>query len=186
MTSDARRRLTPLEMAKALHPAASSPSPRPRRDEVSSRSSPAPAVSARPDHGVLVVLWAEEECRARLRSVVQGWLSGTGCQGRLPISIAAVEGDEVLLVARVTPAFGGAGSERVGALELEGLLEVEGVTGEQRRWAVRASGPLQTVVPDPPRRSTEPDRFALRDPLGAGGFTVLALTIRSIRGFEIA
>ncbi|SDS37955.1 hypothetical protein SAMN04488543_1622 [Friedmanniella luteola] len=181
MTIDRQPQLSALQLAKSLHPSAAGRSRQDAQDEAGS-SGHAPAGSAGPDPGVLAVLWGEDVCRARLRSAGQGWLSGPSLPGRLPVVVASLEGDALVLVGRVAPDGGGTG------LRSTAQLEVGGVSAG-RRWVVRSSGLLQRALPDRPRRPAgHGEGSASRDahPSETARLTVLVFTIRSVRGFATA
>jgi hypothetical protein len=179
MTCGDQPRISTLGLAKALHPAGWNRLREPPPDEPTEPLRP-PATSAGAAREVHTALWQEDTCRARLRTATQGWLSLPGRDGRLPVVVAAVDGDDVLLVTRPTWGLGAAGTA------VAARLEIGGVTAELRRWVVRVHGALQTVVPEtspPPVGGVEelvPPHVEALDP---EEFTVLALTVERVRGF---
>ena len=179
MTLDDHPTSSSLQLAKALHPASSGR----RRRHPQDRQGPETQPFLTPSHAgaeVLAVLWDQQQCRAQLESMREGWLSCETRPGRRRVTIAAVEGDDLLLSLETwsTPGHGEA---------LRAPLEVEGVTTDGQRWLVRASGPLRSLLPaHAPPSAGHPDRaHPPADPSAETcGFTVLALTVTSVRGFE--
>ncbi len=129
---------------------------------------------------VLAVLWHQQQCRTQLESMRAGWLYCPTRQGRRPVTIAAVEGDDLLLCVGTWSALNAEGA-------LRAPLEVEGITTDGHRWLVRASGPLRPLMPaHTPPSASHPDRT--RPPGNSSvetcGSAVLALTVTGIQGYE--
>lgn len=160
MTVDDRRRISALELARALHPAGWG---RLREPPPEQRTGRGTAGGGRPTESAPATLWPEDVCRARLRTATQGQLTLAGRRSRLPVTVAAVDGDEVLLVTPPAWPLGGP------AAAVAARLDLGGVTSELQRWVVRVHGLLQVVVPD--------------DPSDPAELAVLALTVERVRGF---
>jgi hypothetical protein len=180
MTCGDHPRISTLGLAKALHPAGWNRLREAQPDEPAEEGSRPPA-PAGPAGEVQTALSREDTCRARLRTATEGWLSLPGRAERLPVVIAAVDGDDVLLVARPTWGLGDP------ATTVAARLGIGGVTTDLRRWVVRVHGLLQTVVREAsPPRAGLPGGRAHPD-VGAPEpeeVVVLALTVERVRGFE--
>lgn len=186
MTCGDHPRISTLGLAKALHPAGWNRLREAQPDGATGEGSRPPASTGSAESAgsageVQTALWQEDTCRARLRTATEGWLSLPGRPERLPVVIAAVDGDDVLLVARPTWGLGDP------ATTVTARLGIGGVTTDLRRWVVRVHGLLQTVVhEDAP--SSAADVTGRRHPRGgepeSEEVVVLALTVERVRGFE--
>ena len=128
---------------------------------------------------MLAVLWDEAACRVHLAPGAHGWLSLPGRRARLPVTVAAIENLDIMLVAPGTGYLSGVPSQAAAR------LEVVGVTSELCRWVTRATGVVQRAVSSEVSSArTDQFRDADADSLHHGDFSVLAFSAGCIRGFQ--